>query len=113
MWKVCFIPLALVTTGCTHLMYPGISRPMVAGYSRPGALAHPHLPYPAAVDLRVRTLSSARHDDWTDPGSPCTLAERMYALYATATQPIAAIQRPAVVRAKGGNGMTFDLPRGS
>jgi hypothetical protein len=37
----------------------------------------------------------------------------MNALYAIATEPIAAIQRPAVVRAKGGNGMTFDLPRGS
>jgi hypothetical protein len=37
----------------------------------------------------------------------------MNALYLAATQPIAAIERPAVVRAKGGNGMTFDLPRGS
>jgi hypothetical protein len=38
----------------------------------------------------------------------------MSALYlAIATQHSAAIERPVVVRAKGGNGMTFDLPRGS
>jgi hypothetical protein len=37
----------------------------------------------------------------------------MYALYAIATQAGAALERPVVVRAKGGNGMTFDLPRGS
>jgi hypothetical protein len=37
----------------------------------------------------------------------------MYALHLIATQPSAALERPAVVRAKGGNGMTFDLPRGS
>ena len=41
------------------------------------------------------------------------LGRSMYALYAIATQPLAAIERSAVVRAKGGNGMTFDLPRGS
>ena len=37
----------------------------------------------------------------------------MYALHAIATQIIAAPERSVVVRAKGGNGMTFDLPRGS
>ena len=37
----------------------------------------------------------------------------MYALHAIATQPGAAIERPVVVRAEGGNAMTFDLPRGS
>jgi hypothetical protein len=37
----------------------------------------------------------------------------MYALYAIATQFSAAPGRSVVVRAKGGNGMTFDLPRGS
>ncbi len=39
MWKAVLIPLALLTTGCTHLMYPGIPRPMAAGYFRPVALA--------------------------------------------------------------------------
>ena len=57
---------------------------------------------------------NARHDDWTDPGSSCTLAEAMSALYLAIATPLsAAIERPVVVRAKGGNGMTFDLPRGS
>ncbi len=37
----------------------------------------------------------------------------MTALHAIATQLNAAIERPVVVRAKGGNAMTFDLPRGS
>jgi hypothetical protein len=38
----------------------------------------------------------------------------MYALYAIATtQHSAAIERSVAVRAEGGNGMTFDLPRGS
>ena len=38
----------------------------------------------------------------------------MYALHpAIATQLSAAIERPVVVRATGGNGMTFDLPRGT
>jgi hypothetical protein len=39
MWKAVLIPLALLTTGCTHLVYPGIPRPMAAGYFRPVALA--------------------------------------------------------------------------
>ena len=37
----------------------------------------------------------------------------MYALHAIATQFNAAPERSLVVRAKGINGMTFDLPRGS
>ena len=37
----------------------------------------------------------------------------MYALHAIATQISAAPERSVAVRAKGGNGMTFDLPRGS
>ena len=48
------------------------------------------------------------------PVPSCTLAGAMSALYlAIPTQYSAAIERPVVVRAKGGNGMTFDLPRGS
>ena len=62
---------------------------------------------------RIRTRS-ASEPDWTDPGSSGTLAGRMYALYAIATkQHSAAIERSVAVRVKGGNGMTFDLPRGS
>jgi hypothetical protein len=37
----------------------------------------------------------------------------MTVLYADTTQINAAAERPVVVRAKGGNGMAFDLPRGS
>jgi hypothetical protein len=38
----------------------------------------------------------------------------MYALSVIATQPGTAPKgRPVVVRAESGNGMTFDLPRGS
>ena len=37
----------------------------------------------------------------------------MSALHAITTQISAAPERSVVVRAKGGNGMTFDLPRGS
>ena len=40
MWKaIGFIPLVALTTGCTHLMYPGLSGPAIAGYSRPIAIA--------------------------------------------------------------------------
>ena len=52
--------------------------------------------------------------DWTDPRSSGTLAGRMYALHAIATQQNAApAERSVVVRALSGTGMTFDLPRGS
>ena len=37
----------------------------------------------------------------------------MTALHAITTQLYAAPERPLVVRAKGGNDMAFDLPRGS
>ena len=37
----------------------------------------------------------------------------MYAAFVIATQPASALKgRPVVVRAEGGNAMTFDLPRG-
>jgi hypothetical protein len=61
--------------------------------------------------IRTRFTSES---DWTDPGSSGTLARRMYALHAIATQqPSAAIERSVAMRVKGRNGMTFDLPRGS
>jgi hypothetical protein len=38
----------------------------------------------------------------------------MYAVFAIATQPATALRgRPVAVRVKSGNGMAFDLPRGS
>jgi hypothetical protein len=38
----------------------------------------------------------------------------MYAAFAIATQPATAVKaRPVAVRAESGNGMAFDLPRGS
>src|SRR3954471_10505498 len=88
------------------------------GRHRPGVRAR------AAPD--ARTAQPLVHDPapagpltgfepgWTDRAPSGTLAGRMYASAAIATQPNAAAEeRGVVVHALSGDGMTFDLPRGS